>query len=53
MENFSWPFKMPCNLKNLTLSLLTELMGTSEFLIGTKGFSTIGPEFNYEVLFKS
>lgn len=45
-ENFSWSFQMYCNPKILILSILTELMGTPEFLISSKEFSTIVSKFN-------
>lgn len=51
MENFIWPFKMSCDPKKFTLSILTELMGTLEFLLSSEEFGVTVPEFNYEVLF--
>lgn len=53
MENFIWPFKMSCDPKKITLSILTQLMGTLEFLISSEEFGITVPEFNYEVLFKT
>lgn len=44
---------MSHSTKKLIMSILTELMGTLEFLIGSREFTIIVLEFNYEFSFKT
>ena len=52
-KNFIGHLTMSHSTKKLIMSILTELMGTLEFLIGSGEFTIIVLEFNYEFSFKA